>query len=340
MRVSNRSFEGPVLGRYALHLHHGEDGTRGTMIRGVAAIESLGRVFVPHESHGVTLIDNVSVNSFAEALWWDKGDRSDNIVVDRLAVLGVHTPREISGRNSMFSGVLLMGGVDLVIRNSVVSGARGGKLSHGFDWPSQDGERNEVFSIWEFNEGNVAHNNEGSGVRFWFNRREPHVTAGFITYRHGVAGIENGAYINAHRFFDAFLFEDGIFQHSSSKAQSDDGGPARFERIRAIVTEGPALWVGHLRAFAEDDSATRTEFIDCDLQAGPDAPKVLIDGAGKTRNPFIALFRRCDVTPDDFDFGHWSSALEGTSVIIEHESGKTWEITLDVKNKRKIVREL
>jgi hypothetical protein len=62
---------GVTSGRYALHLHHGGDGMRGTVVRGVAAIESRGRVFVPHASHGITFIDNVAVNSWAEAFWWD-----------------------------------------------------------------------------------------------------------------------------------------------------------------------------------------------------------------------------------------------------------------------------
>jgi hypothetical protein len=334
MGISNEASGGPVTGRYALHLHHGGNGTRGTVIRGVAAVESRGRVFVPHVSHGVTLIDNVSVNSYAEALWWDVGDRSDDVVVDRLAVLGVHMPREVSGRTSQHSAVVLGGGERLAIRNSVASGARGSAISHGFDWPS--GGDNQGAAVWEFSQGNVAHNSQGSGIRLWFNNAANHVVADAVTYRNAFAGIENGAYRNAQRYRNTLSIEDRILQHATARAHSMDGGAARFERFVVVAREGAALEIGQMRLPAQ----LRTEFVDCTLESGPGAPKVLVADV-RAQNAFVALFRRCGILPDDVRFATpYPPAWAGTSVVIEHEDGRRWEITLDVAAQRRIVRSL
>jgi hypothetical protein len=225
MGVSNRKHEGSVLGRYALHIHHAGDGSRGTVIRGVAAVNSEGTVFVPHESNGITYTDVVSVNSYGPAFWWDLADRSNDIVVDRLAATGVVMPRSVSGRSSQEPVVSLSGGTGNVIKNSAVSGARGSSASHGFDWPSTGD--NKGTAIWEFNLGNVAHNSGGSGVRLWFNNVENHKVANVITYRHENAGIENGAYGNAHHYQNTVSIEDRIVQHASGRATASDGRPAR-----------------------------------------------------------------------------------------------------------------
>lgn len=330
--ISNAASEGPVEGRYALHLHHGGGGTTGTIVRGVAAVDSRGRGFVPHGSHGISFVDVVSVNSYGEAFWWDLGDRTDNVLVDRLAVAGVEMPRRVSGRTSRYAAVTLGGGVGNVIRNSVAAGARGSASAHGFEWPSR--ADNNGLAVWEFSEGNVAHNNRGSGIRLWFNNGAPHVIANAVTYRHGHAGIENGAYSNAHRYVNTFSFEDRIIQHATSRHSSVDGGPARFQGIRVVAHSGPALVTGLLRL----PPTNRTEFVDCSLQAGPGAPKVRVTTA-QVRNPFVALFRNCGLQPADVDVVlPFPAALAGTSIIIENGDGARWEITLDVPNQRRVVR--
>jgi hypothetical protein len=333
MGVSNKKHEGSVLGRYALHIHHSGDGSRGTIIRGVAAVNSKGTVFVPHESNGITFTDVVSVNSYGSAFWWDNVDRSNDLIVDRFAASGVYMPRSVTGKTSHETAVSLGGGTNLVIRNSAASGARGSSISHGFDWPSSGD--NEGSAIWDFKEGNVAHNNEGSGVRLWFNSFDDHVIANVITYRHGMAGIENGAYANATLYTNTVSVDDKVVQHASGRA-TPKGRPARFERITAIARKGPALAIGRLRAAP----STRTEFIDCTLEAGPGSPKVQLANP-ETAQPFIALFRHCGVTPDDIDIvAPYSKALAKTSIVIEHESGKKWELTLDMVKNRKVVREI
>jgi hypothetical protein len=331
--VSNRAFEGPVLGRYALHLHHGENGTRGTVIRGVAAIDSRGTVFVPHESHGVTMEDIVSVNSYGPAFWWDKGDVTHDLMVDGLAASGVHMPEEVAGTRRNFPVAKLGSGHNKTMRNSAVSGSRGTARALGYHWNTESAHRWETSAIWEFHD-NVAHNNEGYGIRFWFNDKWDHHVRRTQLYRNDTGGIETGAYKNSIRYSDVMLLDNHILHHSSSNVHDEDGGPSRYANFEVAVSAGPALEIGRLRGTPE----TRQEFIDCKLESGSGSSKVFIEGE-KALNPFIALFRNCGVTPDEIEFGGWSSELEGTSIVIE-EGGRKWEITVDLNNKRKVVREL
>jgi hypothetical protein len=328
MGVSNAAFEGPVLGRYALHFHMSGEGSRGSIVRGVAAIGSRGKVFVPHQSHGITLEDVVSVNSYAEALWWDKGERTDDLTVDRLAASGVHMPVEVAGTKRNFPVTVLGTNEGAVLRNSAVSGARGNFRAGGFDWNT----KGSIVDEWEFHD-NVTHNHEGNGLRFWFNDKVPHHVRNTAVYNNGGYGIENGAYTNTVRYSDVMVLgngDGGIFHHSSSNVSDEDGGPGRYQDV-TVDGPGPALEIGRLKGTPD----TRQEFIDCDLGG---SPRVLLDDNDKTGNPFVALFRNCgDLTPGDITFGGGgiSSAMNGSSIIIEHPDGRKWHVTVD--NGRKVV---
>jgi hypothetical protein len=326
MGVSNEAHRGPVLGRYALHLHHGEDGTRGTIVRGVAAINSSGKVYVPHESHGITFEDIVSVNSYADAFWWDEGDRSEDILVDGLSASGVRMPNEVAGERRNFQVVNLGSGDGLTMRNSAVSGNRSSRHAHGVHWNTQQAHRLSGKAVWEFH-NNVSHNNEGNGLRFWFNDRWGHHVRDTALYNNGSYGIENGAYTNSIRYSDVLVLNNqsgGIFHHSSSAEQNEDGGPSRYANV-TVEGPGAALVVGRLRG----TPVTRQEFTNCDLGG---APRVLLDRGADTNHPFLALFRNCgDLTPDDFVFGgdQISAGMNGTSIIIEHPDGREWHVTVE-----------
>lgn len=332
MGVSNRDFEGPVLARYALHFHFSGNGTQGTIVRGVSSVDSEGRVYVPHESHGITFEDVVAVNSAAEAFWWDEGDRTNDLVVDGLAATGVFAARDRIGTSSRFSVATLGGGDNMTMKNSAVSGARGSQISHGFNWPSKSDNRGNA--VWVFEENNVAHNNEGSGIRLWFNSRDNHVVANSFTYRNGYAGIENGAYSNAHRYHDMLLLEDRLVQHASSEDNITDGRGAAFERIKVYSASGEALHIGRLRL----DGDERSEFIDCELVPAPGSPKITFDS--RAEHPFFALFRNCGVTPDDINFPTPIPPTLGASNILIEEGGKKWEVTVDMESQKKVVTEL
>lgn len=332
MGVSSALHGGQVLGRYALHLHFSVDGSRGTIIRGVAAVNCEGRVYVPHVSHGITMIDNVSVNSWGSGLFWDEADRTNDLTIDRLLITGVLMPRAVSGATSREAAIENRGGDRMKISNSVASGARGSAQAHGFTWPSI--ADNDGPAMWDF-ANNVAHNNQGAGVRFWFNNNAPHLVEQSIAYRNGLAGIETGAYHNAIRYEDMLLLDNGILHHSASRLSGSDGNTvsdgrgAFYDRLAIYASEGPAIETGRMRLAGN----TRVEWVDCVLQAGPGAPKVTV---GTAENPVLVLFRRCGVIPDDIVFS--GSIPNGSSVLIEHEDGRQWEIRME--NGVKVVRQI
>ncbi|CAN5694309.1 hypothetical protein BH23GEM6_BH23GEM6_18040 [soil metagenome] len=315
----NEGPEGVTSGRYAIHLHHGGDGVRGTVIRGVASIDAGGRVFVPHGSHGITLEDVVAVNSWAEAFWWDhnrdergRTDRSNDIVVDRMVVSGVHLPRSHTGSTSHVDGVGMAGGSNLIMRNSVVSGVRGSSISNGFHWVSAADNYGSAF--WTFDKGNVAHNNQASGLRFWNNNQAPHETFDVITYRNGV-GVENGAYANANFFERLTLIEDALFAQASGRGLNDSGTAGRPQSFKNVTAS--ELRIGHIRLAA----GMWQQYEDCTFQ------RVRLDG--NQRQNWHARFYRCNVTPDMIE---WPSpmidVLEGSTVRIEHRDGRRWELAV------------
>lgn len=316
-----------ISGRYALHLHMSGEGARGTVVRGVAAVDSRGKVFIPHGSHGVTFIDNVAVNSWSSVLWWDNGDTTNDIVVDGLLVLGVALPWEVLDRDwSNKAGVVLPEGVNMEIRNSTVAGVRGwDSYAAGYDWinPITDSPRH-----WTFEVGNVAHNNEGSGLRFWTNLTDPHYTANFVAYNNRTNGIEAGAYQNGIQWENGLLLGNGIMQAASAKLNELGGNPF-FKNVRVENPSGPAITVGHRVAATHD--GVYQQYIDCVLIAGAGHPKVYVaDGA----HPWKAWFIRSGVTPDDFAFLN-VSGNEGSEILIDHEDGRKWRVVWT--NGRKVV---
>lgn len=329
---------GPTSGRYALHLHMSGDGSRGTIIRGVAAVGSRGRVFVPHASNGVTLIDNVSVNSAREAFWWDTPDVTADVLVDRLAVLGVN----VGGSGTMrVDGIALPGGSNTEIRNSAVSGVYGNKLSTGFRWP--DGDQTPAPRVWRFDQGNVSHNNRGTALRFWTNLGDAHVVRDFTTYRNGIAGIENGAYQNGVEYHAITSIEEGVTGYSGeqqrsavlwhSNARRNDAGVLSGIRGATLVSRiGPALLVGNRQLGGSVPSV----FEDCSLTAQAGFPKVLIEDGNSFSNPWNGSFVRCNLTPEDIAFQNLAaSGTEGSRVRIENADGSGWDIT--VVRGRKVV---
>jgi hypothetical protein len=318
-----------TTGRYALHFHFAGNGSRGTVVRGVASTNAQGRVFVPHESNGISFIDNVAVNNYVEAFWWDEKEPSNEIFVDRLAVSGVFVPRSVTGQESRFAGIALNIGDNTEIKNSAVSGVRGSSTySAGFDWVQSNKAGN---AHWIFKDGNAAHNNS-VGIRFWNNSGQPHDVLTTVLYNNGKV-ILNGAYNNSNRYEDIVsIGGGGIALNSSSNAHNIDGGPGRFERVQIYATQGPAL-ESHGRNLP---AKTRQEFIDCVLQSGTGSPKVLVK-EGST--PWAALFRRCNLIPDDIVFQNLADTrLENTSIFIENADGNSWEVF--VKNGQKEVRKV
>jgi hypothetical protein len=164
----------------------------------------------------------------------------------------------------------------------------------------------------------VTHNNEGHGLRFWFNDKWAHNVRDTAIYNNGGVGIENGAYTNAIRYENVLVLNNqdgGILHHSSSSEQFEDGGPSRYTNVR-VEGPGAPLEIGRLRGTAK----TRQEFIDCDL--GREG-KIVLDANDKTENRFLALFRNCgDLTPGDVVFGGPNGTFLAVSFHLSSPTGK------------------
>ena len=171
-----------MLGRYALHFHADDSGSRGTVVEGVVVYDSTGHAFAAHLSDGVTFRECVAHDLVDDAFWWDlslEGGRdlvpSNDIVYDRCVAHFVK-----SGANSKFNltGFLMGAGDGNIARGCVATGIQGGaESSAGFHWPSHS--RND--RMWTF-EDNVAHNNRHSGIYFWQNGAPRTIVDRFTAY--------------------------------------------------------------------------------------------------------------------------------------------------------------
>ena len=126
-----RKGDDEVLGRYAIHFHADNDGSRGSLVDGVAVYDSTGHGFASHLSNGVTFRDCIAHDMVDDAFWWDLsldgGGRdlvpSHDIVYERCVASFVK-----SGGNSRFNltGFLMGAGNGNIARGCVATG-RGGR---------------------------------------------------------------------------------------------------------------------------------------------------------------------------------------------------------------------
>jgi hypothetical protein len=192
-----------ILGRYALHFHHAMDGSRGSIVRGTVVRDSGSHAFATHMSHGVTIADAISYNTWDEAYWWDPGDESHDTVYDHCIAALVQADPDYRGYN--LTGFMINQGLRNVIRDSVAVGVQGNVDASGFSWPEGDG----ADGVWDFSRGNIAHNNKVDGIFAWQNDHQPHVIANYIGYHNGEAGIDHGAYANAYHYEHSVLYGNG-----------------------------------------------------------------------------------------------------------------------------------
>jgi hypothetical protein len=83
-----------VTGRYALHFHHCEDGSRESIIEGCIARECGNHCFVPHSSHGITMRGNIAYNITEFPFWYDFGQRTHDLLWENNLVVKVsYVPR-------------------------------------------------------------------------------------------------------------------------------------------------------------------------------------------------------------------------------------------------------
>lgn len=232
-----------VLGRYGLHFHHCDDGSRGSLIEGVVVRNAGSQAFVPHTSHGITFRDCVAYDVRSAGFWWDFGAETNDTTFERCAVLGL--PRNPGNAGLTLAGFLHNLGVGNVARGCVVVGVQNKKVnSGGYLWPSKANNGNNAW-LWE---DNTAHNNLDAGIGVWQNGKNPHLVTGYTGYHNGT-GISHGAYQNTYTYVDAVTFRNGIelVQHAL--------GPINFERA---ILDGNVLITKHS---LPSESVTR--YVDC-----------------------------------------------------------------------------
>ncbi len=216
----NQGYSLKVLGRYGLHVHHAEDGSRGSLIEGVVMRDNGNHSFVPHLSNGITFRQNIAHDVMETAYWWDgadenrsEGDPSNDILFDRNVASKV-TADPLSGRDFIeLSGFWIGrggpptfgGDVQDVAIGNVAVGVAGGDRASGFIWPA-DSE-----GIWRF-EDNVAHNNREDGAFFWQTTSSVHPIDRFVSYHNGRYGVFSGGYSANTHWNDAVLYGNGITQ--------------------------------------------------------------------------------------------------------------------------------
>ena len=238
-RQAADEFTEDVLGRYGLHFHLCENGSRRSVVKGTVVRDCGGHAFVPHTSHGVSFVDCISHDTFDDAYWWDQapdtrtpGARTDDVLYSRCVASLVRSDPEFRGYR--LAGFNLGRGRGSVASGCVAVGVQGNENASGFTWP----EGSE--GIWGF-ENNVAHNNSVNGIFVWQNTDRHHLINRFIAFHNGQAGVEHGAYLNSYVFRDMQLVGNGlagVLLH----AGADHQGSLRFEDVtvdgRGITSYG------------------------------------------------------------------------------------------------------
>ena len=189
-----------VLGRYGLHFHMCEEGSKRSKVTGVVVRDCGGHAFVPHHSHGVTFRDCVAYNGNEDAFWWDTGlDMATNdVLYDHCLAAGlVPIP---SFRGYTLTGFKLGAGNNNAAVGCVGAGSQGNKNGSGFSWGSGGS------GSWLFRDC-IAHNNEANGIFVWQNNRDDHLIQDFVGFRNA-AGIHHGAYSNSYAYKGCLTFEN------------------------------------------------------------------------------------------------------------------------------------
>ncbi len=193
-----------VSGRYGLHFHHAEDGSRGSLIDCCVIRDCGNHSFVPHGSHGITFDQCVSYNTLEDAYWYDLGHSTHDLLYkDCLAARIGYVPRALDMDlwaidtsdkvPSLGANGWLLGRGDMdKIKGCVVVGSSGDPHAKGgFLWPTRD--ENSPEGVWDFSD-NLAHNCN-CGLVVWQNTQLNHTNRNYKGYSNGIDGF-HGAYQN------------------------------------------------------------------------------------------------------------------------------------------------
>jgi hypothetical protein len=211
------SFTG-VVGRYAVHFHHNEDGSRGSLLEGLSAHDIGNHVYVTHASHGIYLKETISHNTYDDAYWWDSGlaHQSHDITYDTIIA-----SRVLGGGSTetRVANVELGGGNGNKMFNSVAVGSAAVYVqSAGIEWAETSGS-----SVWDFHD-NIVHNNRLHGIFVWQNVfSAPHLVEKTAIYHNSEQGLVHGAYVNVY-VYDQLHFYGNRTNNMMIQASSFNDG--------------------------------------------------------------------------------------------------------------------
>jgi hypothetical protein len=255
----------PVIGRYPLHFHHCDDGSRGSLVEG-CVIRDSSRAYVPHASHGITMRDCIAFRIVDDAYWWDEGHPTDDLVWDHCAAFDVRFDPPDHGDVAAF---MLGQGQRPVVRDCVAVGVHGGGNDTGFLWPAFANLDED--NVWESTDL-VAHNCHGTGVYVWQDDDNAHVVERLLSYRNGNEGLVHGARRNSYRYEDIVLFDNGAADLLHQALSQDDPRLPQYQ-------SWTALWAPRVVLGDHSQASTRTITFE-DATIATIVVDELSDGAG------------------------------------------------------------
>jgi hypothetical protein len=302
-----------VLGRYGLHFHHAENGTKGTRVEGVVVTDCGSHAFVPHTSHGITFQNCIAYRTVEDAFWWDLNEPTDDLVLDRCVAADVSNVGYPA--NPAVAGFLLGLGNRDRIKDCVATGVRTGDGNDGagIHWAKKES------GAWAVS-GCVAHNNSHNGIRAWTNSNLRQVISGFTAYANGEQDVNHGAYINA------FSYAGGVLASAISLQQHAVGGKAGLPlEFKGLSLLGDVRLKLHIIA---QDPNIPTRYVECALARGVIVEEN-VGTQGEPPKPGFYDFIKCtrdgrDLEPADFEVRNMTPQ---SRIRVFRRDGSSFEIT-------------
>lgn len=311
------------IGFYPIHFHHGDDGTRGSLLEGVVVRGGKHHAYAIHGSHGVTLKDCIAYDTIGDPYWWDlppnntdESNNTDDALWDRCVAAfakpgAITAPRELAG--------FLMGaGSGNKCIGCLAVGIGKTPNSSGFHWPSQV---NSHPNTWIF-EDCVAHNNLIQGIFVWQNTKTtPHFLDRFRTYANGLRSVAHGAYnVRGYHYRDC-VFDGDFFQHAHL-GQTNNLTLGEIPSVEDSTFNSTLVLFKHTVAGVLTLSGVTTDafrYIGCTFNG---TPKVKVDDASQLNGSYG--FIDCNLEPADF---HIKAIHPSSRIRVQRLDGTAFQIT-------------
>jgi len=315
-----------VTGRYAVHFHHSDNGSRGSVIEGCIARDCGNHCFVPHGSHGITMRGNIAFNVTETPFWYDLGHKTNDLVWENNLVANVSYVPRAADQDSDDAPTFGAGGFVLgfgdgnICRGNVVVNTSGeGLESAGFLWPEirVADVTAQPESPWTFEDNVIINCPMGLGT--WQNNLHHHIVRNTTIINCPIA-IQHGAYGNHYRYVGGKI----VGGYIEIRAASATTNRVRFEDMEidagggdycVVMNEGPLL--------PDNPPAGVAPILFLHCKFSNFNKKAIIDqnpGAGWKYADVID----CGLTLDKYQVS--SAALSGETIRVQ-QGDKAWKIT-------------